>query len=77
MPEVFDIHIDRKPYQVSEKQMTGKQLRELAGLETDVHLYLEEIGDVEDEEIKDDKVVDLKPGQHFYSTPKTITPGHD
>jgi hypothetical protein len=73
--EIFDIHIDRKPYQVSRTNYTGVALRQLAGLGPDVDLYLEEHGDVEDELIGDDRTIEIKPGEHFYSTPRHITPG--
>jgi hypothetical protein len=73
--EIFDIHIDRAPYRVDHAKYTGLALRELAGLGPDVDLYLEQQGDVEDTLIRDDDVIDLKPGEHFYSTPRHITPG--
>jgi hypothetical protein len=73
--EVFDIHIDRRPYQVDHTTYTGIALRELAGLGGDVDLYLEEHGDVEDRLIGDTDTIELKPGEHFYSTPRHITPG--
>lgn len=73
--EVFDIHIDRKPYQVNRADYDGVGIRALAGLGPDVDLYREEQGDVEDELIADDQHVELRPGQHFYSTPRHITPG--
>ena len=75
--EVIDIHIDRKPYQARSHRMNGGQLRRLAGLGTDVLLYKEEFGDVEDVEISDDDAIELKAGEHFYSTPRTVTPGHE
>ena len=75
--EQFDIHIDRKPYVVSQKEMTGAELRHVAGLPDSVDLYLEEHGDVEDELVEDATVVKLRPGMHFYSTPSNITPGRE
>jgi hypothetical protein len=74
-PETFDIHIDRKPYELDHRRFTGLELRALAGLSADLDLYLEEEGDVEDRLIDDRDVIELKPGQHFYSTPRHITPG--
>jgi hypothetical protein len=73
--EVFDIHIDRKPYQVDHTQYNGAALRQLAGLDDQVDLYREEQGDIEDTLIADHDVIELVPGQHFYSTPRHITPG--
>lgn len=73
--EVFDIHIDRRPYQVMKTSYTGLALRQLAGLGADVDLYLEQQGDVEDALIGDNESITLRPGEHFYSTPRHITPG--
>lgn len=74
--KIVDVHIDRRPYQVDHKNYSGLALRELAGLQADVDLYLEEHGDTEDTLIGDDQSISLKAGQHFYSTPRHITPGH-
>jgi hypothetical protein len=75
-PEVvIDIHIDRKPYQIKRSRFTGLELRQLAGLGGDVDFYREETGDTEDELIDDAAVIGVKAGQHFYSTPRHITPG--
>jgi hypothetical protein len=71
----FDIHIDRKPYVTSRHEMTGAELRHLAGLPDNVDLYREEEGDIEDELISDGDLVKLRPGLHFYSTPSHVTPG--
>jgi Multiubiquitin len=71
----FDIHIDRKPYVISRDEMTGAELRHLAGLPDNVDLYREEEGDIEDELIGDGDLVKLRPGLHFYSTPSHVTPG--
>jgi hypothetical protein len=73
--EVFDIHIDRRPYQVTKASYTGLALRQLAGLAGDVDLYLEQQGDIEDSLIDDNESITLRPGAHFYSTPRHITPG--
>lgn len=75
--EQFDIHIDRKPYLISQEEMTGAELRQLADLPESVDVYREEEGDIEDELVKDHDVVRLRPGMHFYSTPSNITPGRD
>jgi hypothetical protein len=73
--KAFVIHIDREQYKIDHSPATGAELRLLAGLGTDVDLYLEEHGDDEDRLIADDDPVELKNGQHFFSTPRNITPG--
>lgn len=71
----FVIHIDRKKYDVDDSQLTGAEIRQLAGLGSDVDLYLERHGDEEDLLIADGDSVDLKNGMHLFSTPRHITPG--
>ena len=71
----FVIHIDRKKFKVDDSPITGKQIRQLAGLGADVDLYLEETGDAEDRLIADDEAVNLRNGLHLFSTPRHITPG--
>lgn len=74
--EKFVVHIDRKQYKVDDSLVTGAEIRQLAGLGTEVDLYLEQHGDEEDRLIADGDSVDLKNGMHFFSTPKYIDPGH-
>lgn len=71
----YVIHIDRKKYEVDDSQLTGAEIRQLAGLGSDVDLFLEEQGDEDDRLIADGDSVDLKNGMHFFSTPKHIDPG--
>lgn len=71
----FVIHIDRRQYKVDHSPVTGAELRLLASLGGDVDLYLEEHGDEDDRLIGDGDSVELKNGQHFFSTPANITPG--
>ena len=71
----YVIHIDREKYEVDDFQLTGGGIRQLAGLGSDVDLYLEEQGDEDDRLIADSDSVDLKNGMHFFSTPKYIDPG--
>lgn len=70
------VHIDRKPFKVEAKKLTGTQLRALPTppIGTDYDLYLEVPGG-EDELIPDDQEVKLKEGMHFFSTQRHITPG--
>jgi hypothetical protein len=70
------IHIDRRPYKVSEGELTGAQLRALPdppiGAEFD--LWLEVPGGA-DRRIADDEEVKLKEGIHFFTAPSVINPG--
>jgi hypothetical protein len=57
--------------------MTGLELRHLVHppIGSDRDLYLEVPGPGQDKLIGDDQPVDLRPGMHFYSAPKTVNPG--
>jgi Multiubiquitin len=74
--EPFPIIIDRKEYKVDQQEMTGAQLRQVPTppISEDYDLYQEIPGD-EDKLIADDETVELKPGMHFHSVEKHITPG--
>lgn len=73
--EKYVIHIDRKKYDVYDSPQTGREIRQLAGLGSEVDLYLEQRGDEDDHMIADDESIDLNNGMHFFSTPRHITPG--
>jgi hypothetical protein len=69
------LHIDRKPHVVRKEQMTGAELRALAGIPADYDLWEEVTGPHEDRNVKDDHVVHLRQDMHFYSCKQTINPG--
>ena len=71
----YVIHVDRKKYDLDDSPLTGAEIRQLAGLGSDVDLYLEQHGEADDRVISDGDSVDLKNGMHFFSTPKYIDPG--
>lgn len=72
------IHVDRTKYKVDVPHMSGAEIRALAGIAgDDVDLNLEETGDTDDRLIRNEDVVELKNGMHFFTTPRHITPGHD
>ncbi len=71
----YVIHVDRKKYEVDDSKLTGAEIRQLAGLGSEVDLYLEEQGNKDDRLIADGDSVDLENGLHFFSTPRHITPG--
>lgn len=73
----FTIHIDRATFKTPFEKLTGAQIR---GLPTppvgpDRDLYLQQKGKNEDRLIRDDDVVDIEEGLHFYTAPTTINPG--
>ena len=76
-PKEIPIHIENKMYKVSKTSMTGTEIRGLAeppiGAELD--LFLVEQGPGDDALIADSMLVQIQPGMHFYTAPKTINPG--
>jgi hypothetical protein len=74
--EPFPIIIDRKEYPVDQATMTGAELRQVPtpAIADEYDLYEEVPGD-EDKLIENGDTVDLKPGMHFHSVEKHITPG--
>jgi len=71
MDTKVDIHIiiDHREYTVHVTEMTGAQLKELAGIPPANLLFLEVHGPGEDEPIADDTAVQLRDGEHFYDMP--------
>ena len=75
-PKYFEITIDGKPYEVSEKEMTAAQILELAG-KSPTEYYLVEIrGKKERISYKDkpDELVKLHPGSKFITVSTGETP---
>lgn len=66
-----DVHImiDHQEYTVHEDEMTGAQLKALAGIPEANLLFLEVHGPGEDEPIQNDTVVHLRDGEHFFDMP--------
>lgn len=73
------IQIDHKPYKASKTPMTGAEIRTLSDphLGEDRDLFRVVPGPGDDVVVGDAESVDLKPGMHFYSAPRTINPGAD
>lgn len=71
------ITIDRKPYKAPKPTMTAGELRTLADPDVapDRDLWLTVPGPADDRLVKDGESVDLEPGSHFYTAPRTINPG--
>lgn len=71
------IHIDRNPYTVHRREMTGAELRAVPTppIDENFDLWLEVRGDQEDQAVTPSTTVTLKEDMHFYSSPGTISPG--
>lgn len=63
------ILISDREYHVQVEEMTGLQLKELAGIPSTNILYREIRGPGEDEKIDNDTVVHLHSGDKFYDMP--------
>ncbi len=71
----FPIHIDRKMYEVDKVQMTGAELRRMAGIADDRDLWQVVPGPQDDILVEEAAVIHLKPGMQFHSIKKIVTPG--
>lgn len=71
------IAIDRQPYKLDDPHVTGAELRLLAmpGIGKDRSLWRVVAGPGDDEEIADMTTTTAKPGDRFFSVPRTINPG--
>lgn len=71
------IQIDGKPYEASAATMTGADIRALVTppIGPDRDLFLVVPGPADDVKVGDTDAIELKPGSHFFSAPKTINPG--
>ena len=72
----FKIEIDRKHYDVSQKELTGAQLRKLPEppIGPDRDLF-EVVPGKEDLKIDDSEVVKIRSGLRFFTAPAHINPG--
>lgn len=71
------IQIDHKPYKAPNSAMTGSEIRLLADpdIASDRDLFRVVPGPADDVKVDDNDTVQLEPGMHFFSAPKTINPG--
>lgn len=72
----INIHINDVEYHVTDRKMTGAELKALAQVPANHRLYEEVPGPRPDKPIDDNEVVHLKDGDHFYSIPPA-TKGED
>lgn len=66
---VINIDIDGRHYQVHSAEMSGAQLKQLAGIPDANLLFLEVHGPGDDEQIQDGTLVELHSGEKFYDMP--------
>ncbi len=66
-PRTVTITVDGKKFEIDQHAMTGAQIKRLAGIDPTYKLFLEQRGD--DLPIPDDKRIEMKDGQAFYSVP--------
>jgi len=72
----FEIQIDRHHYTVTQKQMTGLQLRHVPNppIGPDRDLF-EVVPGGSDRKIGDEEVVEIRNGLRFFTAPAQINPG--
>jgi hypothetical protein len=68
------IHVDQTKFDANKPEMTGAELRSLAGVAENRTLW-REIPGVDDDLVDDSELVTLKTGMHFYTVAKTVNPG--
>ena len=74
--QVFRIQIDRVHYEVTQREMTGLQLRSVPKppIGPDRDLF-EVVPGHTDRKIADDEIVEIRDGERFFSAPAQINPG--
>ncbi len=72
----YKIKIDKTRYEVSEKELTGRKLRDLVvpPIPEDRDLF-EELPNDDDRKVTDEYVVEIYDGKVFYTAPGRINPG--
>ncbi len=75
-PKQFHIKIDRVEYEVTQKELTGAQLRQLPipAIGPDRDLF-EVIPGKEDRKISDTDIVEIVNGKRLFTAPAHINPG--
>jgi hypothetical protein len=74
-PGEIPVVIDNRPYKAPRTPMTGAELKRLANIGCDYDLWFETPGPSDDRKIGDEERFPVRPGNHFYSAPRTINPG--
>jgi hypothetical protein len=68
------IHIDNTLHKAPKNPMTGRELKQLGSVAANYDLW-KKVPGKDDFRIGDGDVIDLKPGDHFYSAPGSLNPG--
>lgn len=76
-PAEIPITIDKRPYKAPKQAMTGAEIRQLANpaIGPDRDLWHVGRGEADDTKVADTQVVNLEPGDRFFSAPGAINPG--
>ena len=69
------LQIDRNPVKATKTPMTGAEIKALGSVSANFDLFLVDPGPGDDRLIRDGDTLDLKPGMHFTSAPRDLTPG--
>jgi hypothetical protein len=74
--EHFEIHIDRKRYEVTQREMTGLEIRHVPNppIGPDRDLF-EVVSGGSDKKIGDQEPVQIREGLRFFTAPAQINPG--
>jgi hypothetical protein len=76
-PKEYKIKIDRVEYEVSQRELTGAELRRLPsppiGPDRDV---FEVVPGQPDQKVEDGAVVEISNGKRFFTAPAHINPGN-
>jgi len=65
----FNIFVNDTRYVVHEPRMTGRQLKDLAGIAESNQLFLDAPGNGDDPQVFDDAPFKLRSGMKFYDVP--------
>lgn len=65
----FTLFVDDKEFHVEESTLTGAEIMDLAGIPREVGL-IQILEDGSQVQIKEDEVVELKPGRRFKKAPR-------
>ena len=68
--KLLHFFVDAKRYETAQPELTGAQIKAIAGITANYQLYLEEEGDRPDKAIGDGDVVNLTERvKHFFAVP--------
>lgn len=67
---IYNFFVDAKKYETDKPNLTGLEIKNMAGVPDNYQLYLEEEGDTPDRAISDGETVVLEHGaKHFFAVP--------